>query len=330
MSTPLAPALEAFFTDRLLCQQRVSPNTIASYRDAFRLLLAFVQQKTGTRPARLELTQLDAPTVGAFLEHLETERGNSARTRNLRLAAVHSFFNYCALRHPEHAALIARVLAIPTKRSEKRIVTFLRPDETKALLRSPDRSTWTGRRDHALLLTAVQTGLRVSELLALTRGDVQLGAGAHLRTLGKGRKERVAPLTSQTVAVLKVWTRERAGQPADPLFPTRTGRPLTRDAVERRLAKHLQAAQRNCPTLRSKRVSMHVLRHTAAMMLLTAGVDTSTIALWLGHEQERTTHIYLHADLALKQRALDRTTPPAGPPGRYRPPDSLLAFLDNL
>jgi len=176
----------------------------------------------------------------------------------------------------------------------------------------------------------VQTGLRVSELLALTCGDVQLGAGAHLRTLGKGRKERVAPLTSQTVAVLKVWTRERAGQPADPLFPTRTGRPLTRDAVERRLAKHLQAAQRNCPTLRSKRVSMHVLRHTAAMMLLTAGVDTSTIALWLGHEQERTTHIYLHADLALKQRALDRTTPPDGRPGRYRPPDTLLAFLDNL
>jgi len=295
MSTPLAPTLEAFFTDRLLCQQRVSPNTIASYRDTFRLLLAFVQQKTRTRPARLELTQLDALTVGAFLEHLETQRGNSARTRNVRLAAVHSFFNYCALRHPEHAALIARVLAIPAKRSEKRSVTFLHPDEITALLRSPDRTTWTGRRDHALLLTAVQTGLRVSELLALTCSDLQLGAGAHLRTLGKGRKERVAPLTAQTVAVLKVWTRERAGEPPDPLFPTRTGRPLTRDAIERRLAKHLQAAQRNCPTLRSKRVSMHVLRHTAAMMLLTAGVDTSTIALWLGHEQERTTHIYLHA-----------------------------------
>ncbi|MBA3809208.1 MAG: tyrosine-type recombinase/integrase [Solirubrobacterales bacterium] len=330
MSTPLAPTLEAFFTDRLLCQQRVSPNTIASYRDTFRLLLGFVQKQTGTRPARLELTQLDAPTVGAFLEHLETQRGNSARTRNVRLAAVHSFFNYCALRHPEHAALIARVLAIPAKRSEKRIVTFLNPEEVKALLRSPDRTTWAGRRDHALLLTAVQTGLRVSELLALTCGDVQLGTGAHLRTLGKGRKERIAPLTSQTVAVLRVWTRERGGQPADPLFPTRTGTPLTRDAVERRLAKHLHAAQRNCPTLRSKRVSMHVLRHTTAMMLLTAGIDTSTIALWLGHEQERTTHIYLHADLALKQRALDRATPPNGRPGRYRAPDSLLAFLDTL
>ena len=250
-----------------------------------------MQQKTGTRPARLELTQLDAPTIGAFLEHLETERGNSARTRNVRLAAVHSFFDYCALRHPEHAGLIARVLAIPAKRSEKRIVTFLTPEEVKALLASPDRSTWAGRRDHALLLSAVQTGLRVSELLALTNDDVQLDTGPHLRTLGKGRKERVAPLTSQTVAVLKVWTRERQGRPADPLFPTRTGRPLTRDAVERRLAKHLQTARLTCPTLRSKRVSMHVLRHTAAMMLLTAGVDTSTIALWLGHEQERTTHI---------------------------------------
>lgn len=330
MSTPLAPTLEAFFTDRLLCQQRVSPNTIASYRDTFRLLLGFVQEKTGTRPARLELTQLDAPMIGAFLEHLEAERGNSARTRNVRLGAIHGFFNYCALRHPEHAALIARVLAIPAKRSERRLVTFLIPDEVKALLNSPDRSTWAGRRDHALLLCAVQTGLRVSELLSLTCADAQLGTGAHLHAFGKGRKERIAPLTRQTVAVLKVWMRERGGQPTDPLFPTRTGGALTRDAVERRLAKHLQTARHQCPTLRSKRVSMHTLRHTAAMMLLSAGVDTSTIALWLGHEQERTTHIYLHADLELKQRALDRAAPPNGRPGRYRPPDRLLAFLEEL
>lgn len=328
--TPLAPTLEAFFTDRLLCQQRVSPNTIASYRDTFRLLLTFAQQQTGRSPARLELTQLDAAMIAAFLEHLETDRGNSPRTRNVRLGAIHGFFNYCALRHPEHAALIARVLAIPTKRHEKRIVTFLTPDETKALLDSPDRSTWTGRRDHALLLCAVQTGLRVSELIGLANADVQLRTGPHLRTFGKGRKERVAPLTSQTVAVLKTWTRERGGLPADPLFPTRTGRPLTRDAIERRLAKHVNSAQRRCPTLNTKRVSMHVLRHTAAMMLLTAGVDTSTIALWLGHEQERTAHIYLHADLAIKQRALDRVTPPNGRPGRYRPPDRLLAFLEGL
>ena len=328
--TPLAPTLEAFFTDRLLCQQRVSPNTIASYRDTFRLLLAFVQQQTGRSPARLELTQLDATMIGAFLAHLETDRGNSPRTRNVRLGAIHGFFNYCALRHPEHADLIARVLAIPAKRSEKRIVTFLTPEEVKALLDSPDRSTWTGRRDHALLLTTAQTGLRVSEMIGLTNADVHLGTGPHLRAWGKGRKERVAPLTSQTVAVLKTWTRERRGLPVDPLFPTRTGRPLTRDAIERRLAKHVTDAQSRCSTLCPKRVSMHTLRHTAAMMLLTAGVDTSTIALWLGHEQERTTHIYLHADLALKQRALDRTTPPTSRPGRYRPPDKLLAFLENL
>jgi site-specific recombinase XerD len=328
--TPLAPSLEAFFTDRLLRQRRVSPNTVASYRDTFRLLLGFLHQKTGTPPTRLKLTDLDAPTIGAFLEHLETKRGNSTRTRNIRLAAVHSFFHYSALRHPEHAALIQRVLAIPTKRSERRIVTFLNPEEVKVLLASPDRSTWAGRRDHALLLTAVQTGLRVSELLGLTCADLQLGTGAHLRTIGKGQKERVAPLTSQTAAVLAVWQRERHGKPNDPLFPSRTGGPLTRDAVERRLAKHIQTAQRKCPTLRSKHVTMHVLRHTAAMMLLSAGIDTSTIALWLGHEQERTTHIYLHADLALKQRALDRATPPASRPGRYRTPDSLLAFLNSL
>jgi integrase/recombinase XerD len=328
--TTLAPTLEAYFTDRLLRQQRVSPNTVASYRDAFRLLLAFVQKKTGTPPSRLALTQLDAPTIGAFLEHLEHERHNTSRTRNIRLAAIHSFFQYCALRHPEHAALIARVLAIPPKRGEQRTVTFLAPDEVQALLNAPDRTTWAGRRDHALLLTAVQTGLRVSEVLGLTRADTQLSTGAHVRTIGKGRKERVTPLTTQTVAVLKVWMRACDGHPQSPLFPSRDGGLLTRDAIERRLAKHVAAAQRGCPTLRSKRVTMHVLRHTAAMTLLSAGIDTSTIALWLGHEQERTTHVYLHADLALKQRTLDRITPPSGHPGRYRAPDSIIAFLDAL
>jgi integrase/recombinase XerD len=328
--TALAPTLQAYFTDRLLCQRRVSPNTVASYRDAFRLLLSFMQDTTGTRPARLELTQLDAPTIGAFLEYLEHDRGNSARTRNIRLAAVHSFFHYCALRHPEHAALIQRVLAIPPKRAGRRTVTFLTREEVTALLDSPDRSTWAGRRDHALLLTAVQTGLRVSELLALTRADVHLGTGPHLRAIGKGRKERVAPLTRQTVAVLRVWMRETDNQPASPLFPSRHSGPLTRDAIERRLAKHVSTARRGCPTLHAKRVSMHVLRHTTAMTLLNAGIDTSTIALWLGHEQERTTHVYLHADLALKQRTLDRITPPNGHPGRYRAPDPVLAFLNSL
>ena len=328
--TALAPTLQAYFTDRLIRQRRVSPNTIASYRDAFRLLLAFVHDTTGTPPARLELTQLDAPTIGSFLEHLERDRCNTARTRNIRLAAVHSYFHYCALRHPEHAALIQRVLAIPPKRATKRMVTFLTPEEGKALLAAPDRTTWAGRRDHALLLTAVQTGLRVSELLALTHTDVQLGASAHVRATGKGRKERVAPLTRQTVAVLRAWTRENLRQPADPVFASCHGGPLSRDAIERRLAKHVATAQCACATLRAKRITMHVLRHTCAMNLLTAGVDTATIALWLGHEQERTTHIYLHADLGLKQRTLDRITPQAGHPGRYRAPDTLLAFLEGL
>lgn len=328
--TSLAPTLEAYFTERLIRQRRASPHTIASYRDTFRLLFAYIQQTTGTPPSRLQITDLDAATIGAFLQHLEQERQNTARARNIRLAAIHSFFHYCALRHPEHAALIQRVLAIPRKRAEKRTVTFLTPVETQALLDAPNRSTWAGRRDHALLLTAVQTGLRISELLGLTRADTQLATGAHVRTIGKGRKERVVPLTKQTVAVLRAWLRETTDQPRSPLFPSRDGGTLTRDAIERRLAQHVNTAQHACASLRSKRVTMHTMRHTAAMNLLAAGVDTSTIALWLGHEQERTTHIYLHADLELKQRTLDRLTPPEGRPGRYRAPDTLLAFLEGL
>ena len=329
--TTLAPTLQAYFTDRLLCQRWVSPNTVASYRDAFRLLLSFVQQKTGTPPARLELTHLDAPTIGAFLEHLEQERGNSARTRNIRLAAVHSFFHHCALRHPEHAALIQRVLAIPPKRAEKRTVTFLTPEEVDALLDGPDRATWAGRRDHALLLTAVQTGLRVSELLALNARRCpprHRPARARDRQRTKGTRRATDPPDRRGAPGLDA--RVQGPERGCPLFPSRHGGSLTRDGTERRLAKHVATAQRGCPTLRSKRVSMHVLRHTAAMALLDAGIDTSTIALWLGHEQERTTHVYLHADLALKQRTLDRITPPNGHPGRYRAPDTLLAFLEAL
>ena len=328
--TTLAPTLEAYFTDRLVRQRRVSPNTLASYRDTLKLLLSFVNNRTGVPPSRLDLGHLDAATIGAFLEHLELERGNTTRTRNIRLAAIHSFFHYCALRHPEHAATIQRVLAIPPKRAVKRTITYLTPAEVQALLGNPDRLTWAGRRDHAMLLTAVQTGLRVSELLALTRGDTHLQTCAHVRTIGKGRKERVAPLTTQTVRVLRAWTRELDDRPDSPLFPSRDRCRLSRDAVERRRAKHVQAAALTCPSLSSKRVTMHVLRHTSAMNLRNAGVDTATIALWLGHAQERTTHIYLHADLALKQRTLDRITPPTGRPGRYRPPDRILRFLENL
>jgi integrase/recombinase XerD len=328
--TALAPTLEAYFTDRLIRQRRVSPNTVASYRDTLKLLLTFVHTRTGVVPAQLDLAQLDAGTIGAFLEHLELDRGNAARTRNIRLAAIHSFFHYCALRHPEHAASIQRVLAIPAKRAVKRTITYLTPPEVQALLDSADRSTWAGRRDHAMLLTAVQTGLRVSELLALTRADTKLGAGAHVRTIGKGRKERVAPLTRETVAILRAWTRELDENPGSPLFPSRDGGHLSRDAVERRLATHVDAARNSCPSLWAKHITMHVLRHTSAMNLRAAGVDTATIALWLGHAQERTTHIYLHADLALKQRTLDRITPPTGKPGRYKAPDRILRFLDSL
>lgn len=326
----LAPTLQAFFTERLIRQRQASPQTIAAYRDTLRLLVAFAAARTGTEPSRLDLADLDASLVGAFLEHLERERGNGVRTRNARLAAIRSLFRYAALRHPEHAELIGRVLAIPPKRFERRLVTFLTEHEVDALLAAPDRTTPTGRRDHALLLLAVQTGLRVSELIGLRCVDVHLGTGAHVSCRGKGRKERITPLTGATVSVLRVWLRERGGGPADPLFPTRAGTSLSRDAVERRITKYTAIATARCPTLRDKRVTAHVLRHTAAMRLLQAGVDTSVIALWLGHEQVDTTQIYLHADLALKERALARTAPPDTKPVRYRPSDRLLAFLDGL
>jgi site-specific recombinase XerD len=326
----LAPTLQGFFTERLLTQKQASPNTVASYRDTFRLLLTFAQQRTRKTPSKLQLEELDAVLIGAFLEHLEVERHNSVRTRNNRLAAVHSLFAYAALRHPEHAALIQRVLAIPAKRTDRQLVSFLTGDEIDALLTAPDRDTWAGRRDHALLLVAVQTGLRVTELISLTCADVEFGTGAHLRCHGKGRKERITPLTTQACTVLRVWLTERRGEPSDPLFPSRRRGPLSRDAVALLVAKHAGAAAQSCPSLNAKTVTPHVLRHTCAMSLLAVGVDISVIALWLGHEGIETTQIYLHADLAIKERALARTTPAGTKPGRYRAPDSLLAFLEAL
>jgi integrase/recombinase XerD len=326
----LAPTLQAFFTDRLTTQRNASPNTIAAYRDTLKLLLAFTSERAGKQPCQLDIDDLDAPLIGAFLDHLEHERGNSIRTRNARLAAIRSLFHYAALKHPEHAATISRVLAIPPKRYEKALITFLTEPEVQALLAAPDRDTWTGRRDHAMLLLAVQTGLRASELTSLKRNDIQLGTGPHVSCLGKGRKHRITPLTRPTVAVLRTWLTERAGHPDDPAFPTRTGRTLSRDALQRRLAEHAATAALACPTLATKTISPHVLRHTAAMRLLHAGIDTSVIALWLGHEHVETTQIYLHADMALKEAALAKTTPPDTPPGRYRPPDTLLAFLEAL
>jgi len=327
----VAPTLEAFFTERLLCQRQASAHTVASYRDTFSLLLRFVQHQTGKAPCGLDVSDLDAPAIGGFLDYLEVERHNSVATRNARLVAIHSLFSFAALRHPEHAELIARVLAIPPKRTERALVSFLSAPEVDALLASPDRATWIGRRDHALLVVAIQTGLRVSELVGLCGGDVQLGTGAHVRCTGKGRKERATPLTSTTTSVLRSWLTERQGGSCDPLFPTRLGNPLSRDAVERLVAKYAAAAQRRCPTLKNKRISPHVMRHTCAMALLRAGVPVEVIAPWLGHENTRTTtSTYLHADLALKEQALARTAAPNIKPGRYRPPDALLAFLEDL
>jgi integrase/recombinase XerD len=328
--TALAPALEAFFTERLVRQRRASGHTVAAYRDTWRMLLAFAAQRAGRPPSRLDFADLDAPAIGAFLDHLENDRGNSVRTRNARLAAVHSAFSYAALRHPEHAALIARVLAIPAKRADKALVTWLTEEEAAALLAAPDRATRAGRRDHAMLHLAVVTGLRVSELTALTRDSIHLGAGPHVTCHGKGPKQRVTPLTPAAVTVLREWLKEIPAEPGQPLFPGRTGSRLSRDAVERRLSLHAATAATACPSLAGKKISPHVLRHTAAMRLLHAGVEVCVIALWLGHEQTDTAGIYLHADLALKEKALARTTPPGASPGRYRPPDPLLAFLESL
>lgn len=328
--TTLAPALQAFFTERLIRQRQASPQTVASYRDTFRLLLGFVTERTGKTPSKLGIDDLDPRTIGAFLEHLHAARGNSVRTRNARLAAIHSFFGYAALQLPEHAALIQRVLAIPPKRFDTAIVSYLTRPEIDALLAAPDRSTWIGRRDHAMLLLAVQTGLRVSELAGVRCQDVELGAGPHVRCHGKGRKDRATPLTRPTVAVLRAWLRERQGQPADPLFPSRSGNALTRKAIWRRVAGHAANASRECRSLSAKRVTPHVLRHSCAMGLLESGVDASVIALWLGHEQLESTSIYIHADMSLKERALARTTPANTKPGRYRPSDQLLRFLDQL
>lgn len=299
-------------------------------RDTLRLLVGFACAKTGKTPSALDIADLDAPLVAAFLDHLEADRHNTVRTRNWRLAAIHSLFGYAALHHPERAAVIQRVLAIPAKRHERTLLTWLTAPEVDALLAAPDRGTWTGRRDHAMLVLAVQTGLRISELIGLSHGDVVLDAGAHVRCMGKGRKERATPLTGLTVAVLRAWLTENPGQAHDPLFPTRTGTRLSHDAIEHRLAVHLATARASCPSLRTKHATMHTLRHTCAMRLRHAGIDVAVIALWLGHEQMATANIYLHADMEEKERAIARVTPPGTAPGRYQPPDPLLAFLDSL
>jgi len=329
--TLLAPVLEAFFTKRLLAERRASPATIASYRLSFCLLLRFVEEHLGKAPSDLDIADLDAPVISAFMEHLETARGNSARSRNARLAAVRSLFRFAALRAPEDAAVIQRVLAMSGPRTPQSPATFLTKAEVDAVLAAPDLVTWSGRRDYALLAVAVQTGLRLSELTGLRRDDVQLGPGAHLRCTGKGRKERCTPLTANCAAVVQDWMDQCPdGLTTDPLFPSNRDGRLSDDAVQRLVAKHVSGAVDSCPSLRGKRVSPHTLRHTAAMRLLEAGVDTSVIALWLGHERTETTQMYLHADLGIKERALARTAPANVRVGRYQPHDRLLSFLESL
>lgn len=327
--TALAPTMQAFFTQRLT-QRGASPHTVAAYRDSLRLLLGYLHDTTGTEPSRLDFDDLDAERIGAFLDHLETDRHVSAATRNARLAAIHSLFRFASLRHPEHAETIGRVLAIPPKRTSQDTVCFLTAAETEALLGAPDRSHRTGRRDHAMLLLTAQTGLRVSELTGLRVENLHLGTGAHVDCFGKGRKHRSTPLTTTTVAVLRSWLAERHGAAADPLFPGPRGAPLSRDAIRRLITKYSAKAAVGCPSLAAKQIGAHTLRHTAAMRLLESGTDTAVIALWLGHESPRTTQLYLHSHLALKERALARTAPLNSPPGRYRPPDHLLVFLESL
>ncbi|HCW6768429.1 TPA: tyrosine-type recombinase/integrase [Legionella pneumophila] len=327
---PLPKYVQRFFTERLLTQLYASPNTIASYRDTFRLLLRFAEAQLGHAPTNLQVAHLDASFIGRFLTHCEEERGNSARSRNTKLAAIRSFFKYIANNEPQLLLHCQKILAMPSKRYEKRVINFLQCDEIEALLAAPDTTTWFGRRDQTLLLLMIQTGLRVSEAVSLKMSDVELGAGAHVRCFGKGRKERATPLRSDCRNSLRLWLDETRPKQEDSLFTSKLGRALSRDAVERLVRKHVTEASLVCPTLGVKRVTPHVLRHTAAMQLLQSGVDRTVIALWLGHESVETTQMYLHADIKLKERAMERTQPADTPLGRYQPADDLLAFLESL
>ena len=331
MTAATLPSLiQQFFTDRLYGQLDASPHTIASYRDTFRLLLRFASEETGKAPTKLTVDDLNCALVGDFLSHVETQRRNSARSRNTRLSAIRSFFRFVAMTEPAYMFHCQKILAMPGKRYVRRTVDFLARAEMEALLAAPDRSTWVGRRDHALLMLALQTGLRASEIVGLRCCDVVIGTGAYIRCEGKGRKQRCTPLRKETVRVLEAWMKERGGGEDDPLFPTNRGKIMSRDALEGIVRRHTLTASRSCPSLAGKRVSPHVLRHSTAMELLHHGVDQTVIALWLGHESVETTQVYIHADLRLKEKALARVKAPAAKSGRYRPDDKLLAFLEAL
>jgi site-specific recombinase XerD len=326
----LPTLLQRFFTDRLTAQLQASPNTIAGYRDTFRLLLRFASQRRNRPPTKLRIEDLDSALIGDFLTHVEKVRHNSARSRNTRLAAIRSFYRYVAMNEPEHALHCQRILAMPSKRYVRRTVDFINRTEMEALLSAPDQSTWIGRRDRTILLLALQTGLRVSEMINLRCRDIELETGAHISCEGKGRKQRCTPLRRDTVKTIAAWLKERAGSDDDPVFPTIRGDKLSRDAVEHMVRKYTSAASNACASLIGKRVSPHVLRHSTAMELLQNGVDRTVIALWLGHESVETTQVYMHADMRLKEKALARVASTTSRPGRYKPDDALLAFLESL
>jgi len=329
-ATPLGPLIQAFFAEHLLTHKRASPRTVSAYRDTFRLLFGFFHDTTGIEPCALHLADLDAPAILSFLDHLQERRSNSVRSRNARLAAVRSFFRFVALREPESLALATRVLAIPAKRADRRLVGYLTRSEIDAILAAPDRRQQAGRRDHALLLTLYNSGARVSEIASLRRSQVVVGASSVLQLHGKGRKERVVPLWPKTARALKAWFRECTGSPDAPAFPNARGAPLTRDGVSYILERAVRVAFPSCSSLQAKRVSPHVLRHTTAMHLLQAGVDITVIALWLGHESTETTHMYVEADLATKERALAKLAPAGQPIARFKPGDAVMSFLASL
>jgi len=303
-STLVGPLLQSFFTEHMLSHRRASQQTVDSYRDTFRLLLRFLQQTAGKEPARLRIGDLDAPAILNFLDHVEQQRKNQIQSRNVRLAAIRSFFRLVALRDPASVHIVTRVLAIPLKRADKRLVGYLTRAEMDAILDVPDRKTWGGQRDYMLLLTFYNSGARVSEITSLKRSQVRLGATSFLQLHGKGRKEREVPLWPKTARTLKLWLDALPASPDSPAFPSARGTPLSRDGVNYILQETVREAAKTCPTLSSKRISPHVLRHTTAMHLLQAGVDITVIALWLGHESPETTQIYVEADLKTKEQAL--------------------------
>lgn len=324
-----AALVQQFFSERLIQQQNVSRQTVASYRDTFRLLLAYLWETRRRQPVTLSVNDLDAPTISAFLEHLEKQRHNSIRTRNVRFAALRSFMKYAATRDPAALPIVQRVLAIPLKRYARPALRYLSREEVTAILSAPD-STWSGRRDRALFAVLYNTGARVSEVVAARRVDVRLDAERCIQLTGKGRKHRVVPLWKSTGDQLRAWLAQTDAAPDAPLFPNRRGRPMSRSGVEKRLRKAARAAADRCPTLRGKRLSPHTFRHTTAMHLLQAGVDITVIALWLGHESTETTHQYVEANLAMKERALSKVEEIPLKLVRYRPGEKLLQFLDSL